>query len=102
MLRVISAGFVCRFSRKRNAPLNTQWFPSAESAAPLHPQAGPRSGGRQTILCFSHLRWDFVFQRPQHLLTRFAKGRRVIVWEEPIFPADLNTPALQTRTCADS
>jgi len=35
-------------------------------------------------------------------MTRFAKGRRVIVWEEPIFPADLNTPALRTRTCADS
>ena len=27
---------------------------------------------RPTLLCFSHLRWDFVFQRPQHLMSRFA------------------------------
>ena len=26
-----------------------------------------------TIVVFSHLRWDFVFQRPQHLMTRFAR-----------------------------
>ena len=37
------------------------------------------------LICFSHLRWDFVFQRPQHLLTRFAKNRRVFFIEEPIF-----------------
>ena len=35
------------------------------------------------LVCFSHLRWDFVFQRPQHLLTRFAAGRRVFYVEEP-------------------
>ena len=37
------------------------------------------------LLCFSHLRWDFVYQRPQHLLTRAAKERRVFFWEEPAF-----------------
>jgi glycosyltransferase involved in cell wall biosynthesis len=37
------------------------------------------------LVCFSHLRWDFVFQRPQHLLTRFAQHRRVFVVEEPLF-----------------
>ncbi len=37
------------------------------------------------LLCFSHLRWDFVFQRPQHLLTRFARDRRVFHVEEPLF-----------------
>jgi glycosyltransferase involved in cell wall biosynthesis len=37
------------------------------------------------LLCFSHLRWDFVFQRPQHLMTRFATERRVFYVEEPIF-----------------
>ncbi len=37
------------------------------------------------IVCFSHLRWDFVYQRPQHLLSRFAKERRVFFIEEPIF-----------------
>lgn len=39
------------------------------------------------LICFSHLRWDFVFQRPQHLLSRFASQIRVFVLEEPIFDA---------------
>ncbi len=38
---------------------------------------------RQVLLCFSHLRWDFVFQRPQHLLSRAARAYRVLYWEEP-------------------
>ena len=37
------------------------------------------------LLCLSHLRWNFVFQRPQHLLTRAAKTQRVIYFEEPIY-----------------
>lgn len=37
------------------------------------------------LICLSHLRWDFVFQRPQHLLSRFARERRVFFVEEPIF-----------------
>jgi UDP-galactopyranose mutase len=36
------------------------------------------------LVCLSHLRWDFVYQRPQHLLSRFANGRRVFFVEEPI------------------
>ncbi|MGZ5278574.1 MAG: glycosyltransferase family 1 protein [Pseudobdellovibrionaceae bacterium] len=40
---------------------------------------------KNDLMVFSHLRWDFVFQRPQHLLTRFAKYRRVFFFEEPIF-----------------
>lgn len=37
------------------------------------------------LVCFSHLRWDFVYQRPQHLLTRCAGDRRVFFIEEPIY-----------------
>jgi UDP-galactopyranose mutase len=37
------------------------------------------------LICFSHLRWNFVFQRPQHLMTRMARERRVFFFEEPIF-----------------
>src|SRR5215211_10867 len=35
------------------------------------------------LLAFSHLRWGFVWQRPQHLLTRFAREMSVVVVEEP-------------------
>ena len=37
------------------------------------------------LVCYSHLRWDFVFQRPQQLLSRFARRRRVFFIEEPLF-----------------
>ncbi|MDT5293811.1 MAG: UDP-galactopyranose mutase [Acidobacteriota bacterium] len=42
-------------------------------------------GGQPDLVCLSHLRWDFVYQRPQHLLSRFAKSRRVFFVEEPVF-----------------
>ena len=42
----------------------------------------------KNILCFSHLRWDFVFQRPQHLLTRFSENFNIYYMEEPIFDAE--------------
>src|SRR5690348_7126272 len=49
------------------------------------------------LLCFSHLRWNFVFQRPQHLLSRAARTMRVIFWEEPIY-ADQRSPSLEFET----
>jgi glycosyltransferase involved in cell wall biosynthesis len=40
------------------------------------------------FLVMSHLRWNFVFQRPQHLMTRCANGNRVFFYEEPFFDSD--------------
>ncbi len=36
----------------------------------------------------SHLRWNFVFQRPQHLMTRCARKNRVFFYEDPVFDTD--------------
>jgi UDP-galactopyranose mutase len=44
-----------------------------------------RATSRPDLVCLSHLRWDFVTQRPQHLLSRAARDRRVFFVEEPIF-----------------
>jgi UDP-galactopyranose mutase len=41
------------------------------------------AGLRNDLVCFSHLRWDLVFQRPQHLLTHASLKRRAFYWEEP-------------------
>jgi glycosyltransferase involved in cell wall biosynthesis len=38
-----------------------------------------------TLIVFCHLRWDFVFQRPQHLMTRLAEHYRILIVEEPVF-----------------
>ena len=43
---------------------------------------------RMDMICFSHLRWNFVYQRPQHLLSRFSPKFRVFVIEEPVFDAE--------------
>jgi UDP-galactopyranose mutase len=40
------------------------------------------------IVAFSHLRWNFVYQRPQHLLSRLAAHRPVFFVEEPEFDPD--------------
>lgn len=40
---------------------------------------------RYGIVVFSHLRWGFVWQRPQQFLSRFAKKHPVLFFEEPFF-----------------
>lgn len=37
-----------------------------------------------TLIVFCHLRWDFVFQRPQHLMTRLAEHYNILFVEEPM------------------
>lgn len=52
---------------------------------------------RKTLLCFSHLRWNFVYQRPQHVISRFARDYDVLYVEEPL-PSGDGTDWLQVRT----
>jgi UDP-galactopyranose mutase len=40
---------------------------------------------KSDLLVFSHLRWDFVVQRPQQIMSRIAASRRVLFIEEPVF-----------------
>ena len=42
------------------------------------------------LICFSHLRWNFVFQRPQHLMSRIARTNRVFFFEEPVFDDEMH------------
>ena len=63
-----------------------------------HGPAGPPA--RPLLICFSHLRWDFVFQRPQHLMSRFARTHDVHVWEEPVFQPAPAAPRVEARTVA--
>ena len=54
-------------------------------AGACSPDVGGGEKRRRTLVCFSHLRWDFVYQRPQHLMARFAAAYDVLFWEEPTF-----------------
>lgn len=52
--------------------------------------------GSTTLICLSHLRWDFVYQRPQHLISRFAKHMPVYFIEEPVW-GPVDSPRLELR-----
>jgi len=47
------------------------------------------------LIVFSHLRWDFVHQRPQHLLSRLARQFHIVFVEEPMRRA--GAPRLAVR-----
>jgi hypothetical protein len=57
-------------------------FNSASIAAQL------KTSKHRVLICFSHLRWDFVYQRPQHLMSRAVADSHVIFIEEPVFERD--------------
>ena len=50
----------------------------------------------RTLACFSHLRWNFVYQRPQHLMTRAAAHESIAYFEEPVF-SEIEAPRLDHR-----
>ena len=50
------------------------------------------------VVCLSHLRWDWVWQRPQHLLSRCARHRRVFYVEEAVFDGDTRIEVAETES----
>jgi glycosyltransferase involved in cell wall biosynthesis len=52
-----------------------------------------------SVVTFSHLRWDFVYQRPQHLMARLAADSPVAFIEEPM-PDPSGPPRWETSTPA--
>jgi glycosyltransferase involved in cell wall biosynthesis len=86
---------------KHSQPTNGHASPDTAAAAELPGPASLSGDGRTEsaavsidrcgILVFSHLRWGFVWQRPQQFLSRFAKQHQVLFVEEPVFDADANS-----------
>ncbi|WP_197076897.1 glycosyltransferase family 1 protein [Hymenobacter terrenus] len=73
--------------------------PSSTVEAPLRASANaarPSASAAETsapytlpdLVCFAHLHWDFVWQRPQHLLSRFAQYGRVFYVEDAFYHND--------------
>ena len=63
------------------------------------PEVTRRPAAMPDLICLSHLRWNFVFQRPHHLMTRGCIDRRVFYIEEPVF--DGNSSARLTTDVVD-
>jgi UDP-galactopyranose mutase len=62
-------------------------------------QPSPRVPSAPLLVCHSHLRWDWVYQRPQHLLSRLARDWPVVVEEEALF--DDRPPGLDILSVAE-
>ena len=68
--------------------------PSVQVAEPLAAKDYPLPD----LVCFAHLHWDFVWQRPQHLLSRFARHGRVFYVEDAFYHDDDNVePHLEVK-----
>src|SRR4051812_29395398 len=76
------------FLRRGRIPYRPRRF-GARSSMPMHGD----------VLCFSHLRWGFVYQRPNHLMARWSRDRRVFFIEEPTFDA-ASSPRLDMNVVA--
>jgi glycosyltransferase involved in cell wall biosynthesis len=55
------------------------------------------STSNRVLLCLAHLRWNFVYQRPQHLMSRAAVHQTVLFFEEPVFADSGELPRLETQ-----
>lgn len=78
-------------------PVSACRGPALSTSAIISPAFSSASGLIPDLLCFSHLRWHFVTQRPQHLLSRAARNRRVFFWEEPIWHEHAATVPLESE-----
>jgi glycosyltransferase involved in cell wall biosynthesis len=59
--------------------------PTTKISTPAHDaaQTGTNDNNAYDMVVFCHLRWDFVYQRPQHLISRMAKTQKILLIEEP-------------------
>lgn len=79
-------------------PLPSPVEPLARASADPQPEPVSVAYSLPDIVCFAHLHWDFVWQRPQHLMSRFAQHGRVFYVEEAFFHADdLIEPHLEVK-----
>lgn len=74
--------------------------PGQPDPTPMPRTAPMASLPRATLLCLSHLRWDFVWQRPQQLMSRLARDYDVWFFEEPLFD-EWSAPHLEVREVAE-
>jgi hypothetical protein len=90
-------------------PLMAHWPwedpPAGETISPLtasRKEPAMPSNAATDLVVFSHLRWNWVWQRPQHLVTRFAKlkepSARTWFVEEPV-TGDVAEPVLRRQDC---
>jgi len=94
-------------SRRRHDTTQEIWVDEKMGALDMIGRLAPEETAAEEVasnilpdlVCFSHLRWDFVYQRPQHLMSRSACERRVFFVEEPVFGAPTAKLDISLRDC---
>ena len=90
----------CTLRRATRCRLTIRLRSATEEKSHDHERTDPRAPlATPLLVCHSHLRWDWVYQRPQHLLSRLARHWPVIVEEEPVF--DDRPPGLDVLPVAE-
>ena len=69
-----------RFPTKHPMKNNGEFF----SLSPITSRRRKIARNQYNLIVFCHLRWEFVYQRPQHILSRLARNYRILIVEEPI------------------
>ncbi len=87
-------GFSLDSDFKKEFAMNLLEQPDHLLPARLDARSTATALARPLLLCLSHLRWGFVYQRPQHVMSRLAKDYDVVFFEEPIF-AEAQQPELE-------
>lgn len=76
----------------RVVPAITDHLAVAPTAPPLR-----ITNGEYDMVVFCHLRWEFVYQRPQHIISRMAKHQRILFIEEPLPVEEGGKPSANLR-----
>jgi UDP-galactopyranose mutase len=77
------ACFLSTWRKSTDGLKNLQVEEDIMTNKPLNQELQDSKQGALDLVCFSHLRWNFVYQRPQHLMSRTVRERRVFFVEEP-------------------
>src|SRR5687768_7238947 len=86
--------------RACGSPPSLHAYRSPSSHMPAVARAAT-TGGRSPLIVHSHLRWDFVWQRPQQILSRLGRDRAVLYVEEPVFVHDCVAGSLDLSRPSD-
>lgn len=68
-------------SNLRTPQKNTSDFSASQNTEAV---PGYSTAQKYDMVVFCHLRWQFVYQRPQHLISRMSKNAKILLIEEPI------------------
>ncbi len=72
-------------------------------ASQPHPSAARvATGAAYPIVVFSHLAWTWVWQRPQHLISRIARAHPVLFVQEPAIVEDAGPPRFHVEPPRDN